>query len=126
MTDLTNRSVEEVNGLLQKHTPILNVAELKSLEDAQLFAIMVEISINYIKEKYDELSTDLKTWCIVVVKNLRNTIKTEDDVKNCIDEFITHYYKNHAKWVEGLGCFATEYDRDIGFVRDYVKTKIGG
>ena len=62
----------------------------------------------------------------MVVKNLRNTIKTEDHVKNCIDEFITHHYKNHAKYVEDLGYFATEYDRDIGFVRDYVKTKIGG
>lgn len=126
MTDLTNRSVEEVNGLLQKYNQILSVAELKSLEDAQLFAIMVEISVNYIREKYGELSQDLKTWCVVVVKNLRSTIKTEEDVKKCVDDFITYHYKNHAKYVDSLGCFATEYDRDTGFVRDYIKTKIGG
>lgn len=126
MIDLTNRSVEEVNGLLQKYTPILNVAELKSLEDAELFTIMVEISVNYIKEKYCELSTDLKTWCVVVVKNLRNTIKTEDEVKNCIDEFITYHYKNYTKYVDSLGCYASEYDRDAGFIKEFINKKIGG
>ena len=126
MTDLTNRTVEEVNIFIQKYAEVLNQSELKTLEEAQLFAIMIDVSINHIRDKYNNLPANQKTWCVIAVKRLRNTIKTEEDVKNCIDDYIQYYEKHYNKFVDNLGVFASEFDRDADFMRQYLKTKIGG
>lgn len=126
MTDLTNRTVEEVNVLIQKYAQVLEVSEVKNILDAQILVIIIDVAIQYINQNYSDLHKDWKTWCIIVLKKLIKKISTEEDVKKCVDDFITYYKSEYHNYINDLGIFASEFDRDEGFINVFVNKKIGG
>ncbi len=125
MIDLTNKSVEDVNILIQKYADVLNVSNIKTINDAQMLAIVIDEAINYIKEKYNEISTDLKTWCVLILKYKLKNIKTDDDVKNIINEFTEYWKIEHQNYCDSLAMSASEFDRDYEFIQMYINKKIG-
>jgi hypothetical protein len=127
MTDLTNRSAKEVNEFIQIYTPLLEHADAKHKEDIPLLAIIFDISIKYIKEKYNNLNLDWKCWSVFVTKEhfLNKKIKSEENIKETIDSFIEHWKKEYKEYCNNLGMYASEYDRDRGFVYEYLLKKIG-
>ena len=120
MTDLTNKSAKEVNEFIQIYTPLLEYARHK--EDIPLLAIIFDISIKYIKEKHNNLSVDWKSWSVFVVKKLyfNKKIKSEEDVKKIIDDFIDYWKKEYKEYCNNLGMYTSVYDRDRGFVYKYL------
>lgn len=127
MTDLTNRTAEEVNALIQKYATLLEVADAKKREDLPILAIIFDVGINYIKTTHNDLSRDWKAWSMLVVKHKYSNgkIKTEEEVRKTIDDFIAFWkaeYKNYCNDIIS----ATEYDRDRGFVFRFLLKKIGG
>jgi hypothetical protein len=124
MTDLTNRTVEEVNGLIQKYNQLLEVSGVKTVIDAQILVIIIDIAVNHIEEKYKTLNKDWKAWTVVVLKNLQKKISNVDDVRKIIDEFVGYYALEYQKYVDDL-VWHNEYDRDWGFVHRFIYKKIG-
>lgn len=124
MIDLINKSVAEVEILIQKYGSLLEVSGLKTVLDAQLLAIIIDIAVNHIQENHKDLNKDWKAWTVVALKNLQKRIKTDEDVKNNADEFINHYKNEYQKYVDDLVWYS-EYDRDWGFVHRYLHKKIG-
>lgn len=123
MTDLTNRKVEEVNALLQKYTPILEVSNIKTLQDAQIFVIIIDVAIKHIEEKHRELDKDWKAWSVVALKKQFKKLHTEEEVKASIDDFVEYHkteYQNYIGEMNGFG-----YDLQSGFVHRYITKKIG-
>jgi hypothetical protein len=119
MIDLTNRSVEEVNGLILKYASIL---ELLKPQHQPSMAVILEVSINHVKETYPTLELDWKAWSIVCLKNkyLKGQVKKESDIPAIIAEFIKHFKDDYADYIQHLGMSATEFDRDYGFVCKYI------
>jgi hypothetical protein len=124
MTDLTNRTIKEVDELIQKYNQLLEVSGVKTLIDAQILVIIIDVAIKHIEEKYKNLSKDWKAWTVVVLKNLRKKINNDDDVKKIIDEFVGYYALEYQKYVDDL-VWHNEIDRDWGFVHGYINKKIG-
>lgn len=120
MIDLTNKSIDEVNQLIQKYAKVL---EIIRPEEQPYLAVLIDVAHKYIVEKYKDLTADWKTWCIIALKKERNKIHRESDVPKIIDEFVEYYKNEYQKYVNNLGVFASEFDRDMGFVYTFSHKK---
>lgn len=127
MIDLTNRTTEEVNGLIQKYTSLLEVADLKKQDDVPILAIIFDVGISYIKTTHNNLSKDLKGWIMIALKHkyYDGKIKTEEDIRKIIDDFIDFWKAEYKKYCNDI-VSASDYDRDNGFLFKYLLKKIGG
>lgn len=120
MIDLTNRSVDEVNGLIQKYVSVLQL--IRPIRHIPYLAVIIDIGIKYIKEKYYDLEPDWKSWSIVYIKNkyMKGKINKESDIPELIDEFIKHYKNEYSDYIQHIGMSASEFDRDYGFVCKFI------
>jgi hypothetical protein len=125
MTDLTNRTVEEVNQLIQKYAPVLELSHAKSKEEIPILAIIYDISVKYIKDWHNNLTVDWKSWCVLVIKEQfhNKKIQSEADIVQTINDFIKYWSENYKTYCNNLGMYASEYDRDRGFVYKYLIEK---
>lgn len=121
MIDISNKSVDEINALITKYKSALeNVYETQTIP---YLAVVYDIAIPYIKEKYPELNQDAKTWAVYVLKLLLRYLKNEADIKSVIDEFITYYQAEYANYGNDIVLSASQYDRDYNFVYNYAATR---
>jgi hypothetical protein len=120
MIDLTNRSVEDVNALIQKYASVL---ELIKPQHQPSMAVILEVGINHVKENYPMLELDWKVWSIVLLKNkyLSGHLKKESDIPKTIADFVQHIKDNYADYIQQLGMFTNEFDRDYAFLCRYMK-----
>ncbi len=125
MIDLTNRSVEGVNELIQKYAPILKLSRTKSKEEIPILAVIYDISIKYIKDWHNNLTVDWKSWCVLVIKEQfhNKKIQSESDIIQVINDFVNTWKENYKIYCNSLGTYASEYDRDRGFVYKYLTEK---
>ncbi|MCK9416729.1 hypothetical protein M0Q97_08750 [Candidatus Dojkabacteria bacterium] len=123
MIDLTNNNTEDINVLVQKYTSVLQVSNLNTIDEIRLLAKIIDEAIKYIANNHSELTIDLKIWSILVLKNIINKIKTDDDVKKYIDEFVEYWGKKYEKYCNYLGMSASDFDRDYYFVLTFIKIK---
>jgi len=126
MTDLTNKSIEEVNILIQKYAQLLDVSDAKKQDDIPVLAIIFEIGINYINTNHKDLPKDWKAWSMVVVKNwyYKGKIRTNEDIQKTIDKFIDFWKSEYKKYCEDI-ISASDYYKDKGFTYKFIKTEIG-
>ena len=115
MIDLTNKTVEEINGLIQKYASVL---ELIKPQYQPFLAVIIDIGVNHVKEKHADLPSDWKTWSIVYLKNkyFNGRVHQESDIPGSIDIFIKYYKDNYVDYINDLGMFTNEFDRDYSFV----------
>jgi hypothetical protein len=120
MIDLTNRTIDEINELIQKYISVLEL--IKQQKQIPYLAIVIDVGIKYVKEKYQDLELDWKAWSIVYLKHkyLRGKIKKESDIPNLIDDFIKYYKDKYKSYVDNLGMSTSDFDRDYGFVCAYI------
>jgi hypothetical protein len=121
MIDLTNKNVDEINALILKYAPVL---ESIQPEIQPHIAYIINVAYNYIQEKYKDLHKDWKSWIIVILKNQFNKINDDKDILKNIDKFINYYHSNYQKYCEDI-VSVSEFDRDHGFVFNYLNKKIG-
>ena len=119
MIDLTNRTVDEINALIQKYASVL---ELLKPQHQPYLAVVIDVGVKYVKEKYQDLELDWKAWSIVYLKNkyMKGKLKKESEIPGLIDDFIQHYKDKYADYIKQLGLYSTEFDRDYGFVCAYL------
>jgi len=119
MIDSISRTIEEVNGLIQKYTSLLEL--IKPQEQIPYVAVIIDIGITYIKEKYADIELDWKIWAIVYLKNkyLKGKISKESEIPESIDDFIIHYKNEYKEYIDKLGMSASDFDRDYGFVSKF-------
>ena len=122
MIDLSNKTEEEVNALMQKYISVLQLVSDK--QQAPYFAAALDCAVNYLNENYQDLSSDWKTWAIVVVKGFYHNIRNEATVKRFIDDFVEYYRTQYQAYIDNVNLegtiSATEYDRDSRFVFTYI------
>lgn len=119
MIDLTSKTKEEIDALIQKYFSILGFVPE---QNRSAFAYAIDVSYNYLKSK-ELMTTDWKTWAVVVVKYKFNDLKNDSDIIKLIDDFIEYYDVEYFNYCENtVAC--SEFDRDCAFTRAYIK-KIG-
>lgn len=120
MTDLTNNNFEELNKLVNQYTSLLEVIKINNSDEIYKFVSIIDFSIKYIKENYNNLSKEIKSWTVVAVKKmflLKNiTIK---DAQKIIDDFIS-YWKTHYKEYCSETISSNDINRDQGFVFNFI------
>ena len=123
MIDLTSKTPEELNALIQKYAPVLQQVKVKP-DQYQYIAYIIDIAINYLTINHKDLSADMKTWCIVVLKDLymKNKINNDLDITTIIIDFINYYDLNYETYCSYM-VSASDYDQQRGFVHDYVIKK---
>jgi hypothetical protein len=125
MTDLTNKiqstSEIDIEELYKKYNPLFEF--IKDKKQIPYLVVIIDWSIKYIKENYNDLELDWKAWSVVFLKHkyLRGKLKKESDIYETIDDFIKHYKEKYESYVKNLAMYVSDFDRDYGFVCNYLK-----
>lgn len=119
MIDLTSKDVNEINALIQKYA---NVVQLFKPEEQPYFAYVISVGIDYVKEKYPEISKDWKSWAIMTLVKRVINVSSDSDIKVIIDAFVVHYKNYYNDFGNDL-VWASEYDKEHKFVHEYLNKK---
>lgn len=121
---VNNLNLNRVDVLHQKYQQFLH--EFRGEKNVLERLYLVDISVNYLKTNYIAESKNLKSWAVVVVFRLYKHDKTtEADVYKIIDDFVANYKKHIQAYIEDIAMFASDYDREVGFITYYLE-KIKG
>jgi hypothetical protein len=123
MTDLTSKTPEELNTLIQKYLPVLQQIKVSPVLYPQL-AYIFDVATKYILEKHNELTPEWKTWTMFVLKELftKSKIRSDLDVTNIIEDFVNEYNLNYESYCSYM-VSASDYDQQRGFVHSYILKK---
>jgi hypothetical protein len=123
MIDLTNKTTEEVNALIQKYAPVLELFA-RQQNHIPYLAVIIDTGVNYLKATYNEMTVDWKSWIIVLLKELymRKSIKSEADISKEVDAFIIYHNENYENYIKDVVA-VSDYDRDRGFIYLYLNKK---
>jgi|JFJP01.1.fsa_nt_gi hypothetical protein len=125
MTDLTNKiqsiPLVELQNLYNKYSQVLE--NIKPESQLPYMAIIIDVAIKYINENHATIPKDWKAWTVLVLKHkyFQNKINSETDITKSIDEFIKYYNENYIEYISRM-ISVTEFDRDYGFVVEYLNT----
>lgn len=124
MIDLTNKTVDEINGLIQKYAPLLELT--KNKKEIPYLAYVLDIAIKYIEEKHKEAHIDQRAWAATIIRRqyLDGKIKKESDITETIDDFF-QYIKDEFQAYVGDMIPASQYDLEAGFVHLFIMKKNG-
>ena len=123
MIDLTSKTPEELNTLIQKYLPVLQQIKVSPVLYPQL-AYIFDVATKYILEKHNELTPEWKTWTMFVLKELftKSKIRSDLDVTNIIEDFVNEYNLNYESYCSYM-VSASDYDQQRGFVHSYILKK---
>jgi hypothetical protein len=118
-----DKTLDELNGLIQKYTPVLELY-IKHQNDIPYLAVVIDVGVTYLKTNYNQMTIDWKSWIMVLLKEeyFRKLIKSEKDVPKEIDSFIIFHNENYENYIKDIVA-ASEYDRDRGFIYLYLNKK---
>ena len=123
MIDISNKTIDELNVLIGKYAAALEQIPKNERDSIPYLAVIIDIAVPYIKEKYPELNQDVKAWAIYVLKLLLRYLKNDADIKRVVDEFITYYQAEYINYGSDIVLSASQYDRDYKFVYNYAATR---
>lgn len=127
MIDLTSKNIgnisaenfEILKNLIQKYSPVLEL--IKDKDYLPHLAYVFEIGIEHLKPN-NEITSEWKTWTMLVVKGLFETgkIREKGDIIVEINKFLEYYKSEYEKYSEDT-ISASEIDKNLGFVNTYLK-----
>lgn len=121
---INNLSLSNIDYLHQKYNAFLN--EFRNENNVVERLYVIDVSVNYLKTNYNTESKNLKSWAVIVVLRLYESNKTtETDIHTIINNFIRSYKNEIAGYVNDIVVYASDYDREIDFINQYVN-KIKG
>lgn len=122
MIDLTNKSVEEINGLIQEYAPLLELTKYR--KDIPYLAYVIDIAIKHIETKHKEADVDQKAWAVCAVRwqYLNGKILNDSDITSTIDEFF-QYVKDELISFTSNMIAVSQYDLEAAFVHHFLHKK---
>lgn len=134
MTDLTNKidsiirsDVNSIQLLVNKYHNILVITKLK--RQIPYLAYIINESEKFLIEKHNDVSSDLKAWSVMVVREFfeKNLINDENEIPKIIDEFILYWELNYLEYCENIVTenisISTEHYKDKLFMENYLNKK---
>lgn len=119
MIDLTNKSVEEINGLIQKYAPLLELT--KNKKEIPYLAYVLDIAIKHIETNHNEKHKDQKAWAATIVRSqyLDGKIKRESEITQIIDEFFQYIEDELERYLSNM----VGTDLEAGFAHQFMEKK---
>ena len=110
--------MEENKDLVIKYNDVLEL--VKDHKQHNNLAILFEISIKYIRERYKDYSTDVKISGVFIIKELylKGLITTDNQAINIIDDFIIYYDKNYNDFIKDYEL--PNFDTNMHFIKNYL------
>ena len=123
MIDLTSKTPEEINALIQKWLPALQDSKVAPEHYLQV-AYIIDVATTHLKENHKDLDAAWKAWCMVVLRDLykKNKINKDSDITDIIDDFLNDFNLNYESYCSYM-LSASEYDQQRGFVHGYTQKK---
>jgi len=125
MNDLINKlNPNLIKDWLGKYHQFLQ--HIHDPKEFPLFLYIIDSSINYIKEKYPDVSSEWKAWTMILIKKLhsQDMLKTEDDIFNNIKGFLKYKEDKYDIYLNNVGMYVNEYYRDCYFIDQYIKEMV--
>jgi hypothetical protein len=123
MIDISNKTIDELNVLITKYASALEQIPKNERDAIPYLAVVFDIAVPYIKEKYPDLDSHPKAWATYVLKLLLHYLKNDADIKRVIDEFFVYYKNEYPNYGTDIVLSASQYDRDHNFVYNYAATR---
>lgn len=123
MIDLiNNKTVEEINGLIQKYVPLLELT--KNKKDIPNLAYVIDVAIKHIQANHKEAHVDQKSWAVCVVRwqYLDSKINNELDITNTIDEFFQYIIDEFQNFTHNTISISS-YDLEAAFAFHFINKK---
>ena len=120
ISEINNTRVADMQVLYTKYAPLYEF--IKDKKQIPFLTVVIDRGIAYVKENHADLPLDWKVWSIIYLKHkyLKGLVKRNEDISECIADFIKHYKTDYAEYIEQIGTFRSEFDRDYGFVCKYI------
>lgn len=112
--------LELTQEMIDKHRSALTECKFQTSDDLRMLIKIVEIAVNHIKDNHDDLPVDVKAIVIVFIKKISKKLVNVNDVTKQIDDYIKYREKNYDKYSSELVWSASDYDRDYGFLMQYL------
>lgn len=114
--------------LYSKYKLILDVSFIKRNE-ADLVVLILEHSIQYIKEKYDQYHKDIKTAAVfsAIILSRKYNKFSINNILYYIDSFFDYYNKNFVEYKKSIELLSSDYvfEHELifyeMFVDDFIK-----
>lgn len=120
MIDLSNKTNEDINAIIQKYQKIVEVIYMKYPNEFPYLITAIDLGVNYVNTKYNEIDPLWKTMCMLLIKIKYRDVNSETDINNIIDEFITHITNEYTQYSAAIELSASEYDLCYQFVCQYI------
>lgn len=111
--------MEEKEDLIVKYNIILEL--IKDHKQHSNLAILFELSIKYLKERYKEYDTSVKISGVYIIKELymKGLITSDNQAINIIDDFIIYYDKNYEVFIKDYNN-NNIFDINMLFIKNYI------
>jgi hypothetical protein len=119
INEIQSTSEKDMEELYKKYEPLFEFITDK--KQIPYLVVVIDWGIKYIKENYNDLDIDWKVWSIVFLKHKYNLLSKKEDIYKFIDDFIKHYKEKYESYIKNLGIYASDFDKDYGFVCNYIK-----
>lgn len=123
MTDLiNNKSAGEINELIQKYVPVLELTKNKN--DIPYLAYIIDVAVKHIQINHKEVNIDQKSWAVCAVRwqYLNGKILNDSDITSTIDEFF-QYVKDELISFTSNMIAVSQYDLEAAFVHSFLHKK---
>ena len=129
MTDLTNKvdeitkeDIKVLQNIVNEFSTVLG--DIKN-NDIPYVAYIIYVARNHINNKYEEFSSDWKSWGVFFVRHqyLKGNLTKLSQIPILIDKFFEYYNNDYNDYCKDTFA-ASDYDRDRGFIQ-YCEIKMG-
>jgi hypothetical protein len=118
-------SEDTINGLLKKFAPIIDVLSVK--ENPKEISYVADVCINHIALNHNDITSDVSSWGVVVVRRLYNTkvIEYENQIGIELDAFFKYTHDHILSFMaDDIAWSVSQYDAEVVFVDMYLSKRI--
>ena len=117
--DLTNKNTEYLNIIIEKYSSLISNIPTN---DKKYYANIIDVGVNYIKDKYSNINRNLKSASILLLFKKYNEINHDSDIFGIIDDFITFHKNNHNQYINQIDDNTSDFIPEFDFLYYYLKS----
>jgi len=108
------------NELLDKYSNILEL--IPNHKHHNNLALLFEISINYLKNNFNNIDIDIKISAVYIIKELylKGLISSNNDCEIIIYNFIIFYNENYNNFINEFDNSINKHDVNMLFIKKYL------
>jgi len=109
-----------INELVNKYSNVLEL--IPNHKQHNNLALLFEISINYIKNNFNNVNINIKISAVYVIKELylKGFISSDNDCEIIINDFMKFYNENYNNFINEFDNNIDKHDINMLFIKKYL------